>query len=91
MQPSLGLGWRSMGGPVAHVSVPGPAPLVAAEAALIIDGYQRTHRGSPSTFVIDGAMLIGAQYIDLLNPQYFLKLGRGRIYLPWALAIVGIN
>ena len=36
----------------------------------------------PSTFVIDGAMLIGAQYIDLLNPQYFLKLGRGRIYLP---------
>ena len=29
MQPSLGLGWRSMGGPVAHVSVPGPAPLVA--------------------------------------------------------------
>ena len=67
------------------------SPLVAAEAALIIDGYQRTHRGSPSTFVVDAAMLIGAQYIDLLNPQYFLKLGRGRIYLPWALATVGIN
>jgi len=67
------------------------SPLVAAEAALVIDGYQRTHRGWPSTFVVDGAMLIGAQYIDLLNPQYFLKLGRGRIYLPWALATVGIN
>jgi hypothetical protein len=36
-------------------------------------------------------MLIGAQYIDLLNPQYFLKLGRGRIYLPLALGAVGIN
>jgi subtilisin family serine protease len=67
------------------------SPLVAAEAALIIDGYQRTHRDSPSTWVVDGAMLIGAQYIDLLNPQYFLKLGRGRIYLPLALATVGIN
>jgi subtilisin family serine protease len=67
------------------------SPLVAAEAALIIDGYQRRFRGSPSTWVVDGAMLIGAQYIDLLNPQYFMKLGRGRIYLPLALGAVGIN
>jgi subtilisin family serine protease len=67
------------------------SPLVAAEAALIIDGYQRNRRGSPSLFVIDGALLFGAQSIDLLNPQYFLKLGRGRIYLPYALGAVGIN
>jgi subtilisin family serine protease len=67
------------------------SPLVAAEAALIIDGYQRTHIGSPLTWNIDSAMLIGAQFIDLLNPQYYLKLGRGRIYLPWALGAVGIQ
>jgi len=67
------------------------SPIVAAEAALIIDGYQRTYRGSPSTSTIDSAMALGAQPIDLLNPQYMFKLGRGRIYIPLALNAVGIR
>lgn len=67
------------------------SPIVAAEAALIIDGYERQHRGSAPTWTIDMAMSLGVQPIDLLNPQYMFKLGFGRIYLPLALGIVGIQ
>jgi hypothetical protein len=35
-------------------------------------------------------MTLGAQFIDFLNPQYFLKMGRGRIYIPWALNTTGL-
>jgi subtilisin family serine protease len=66
------------------------SPLAAGEAALLIDGYQRTHRGSPSTWTIDTVLSRGVQVIDMLNPLYIYKLGRGRIYLPSVLAMVGI-
>lgn len=36
-------------------------------------------------------MLQGVQSIDSLNPQYYYKLGRGRIFIPWALNSIGIN
>jgi hypothetical protein len=66
------------------------APLAAGTAALLIDGYQRTHVGLPSILTIDGAMMNGAESIDPLNPKFALKLGR-RIYLPRGLSLVGIN
>jgi subtilisin family serine protease len=67
------------------------SPLVAGEAALIIDGYQRTHSGTTPSAVIDLAMQAGAVSINLLNPQYLFKLGRGRIYIPGALNAIGLQ
>jgi subtilisin family serine protease len=67
------------------------SPLVAGEAALVIDAYQRMQPGRPTSFMIDIAMFVGAQFIDFLNPsEYRLKLGRGRIFIPWALNTTGL-
>lgn len=66
------------------------SPLVAGEAALIIDAYHRMYAGEPSTYQIDMPLLHGVQSIDSLNPQYYYKLGRGRIYIPWALNGAGL-
>jgi subtilisin family serine protease len=67
------------------------SPLVAGEVALIIDAYHRTLSGEPTSFMIDVAMFFGANFIDFLNPpQYLWKLGRGRIYIPWALNTTGL-
>ena len=66
------------------------SPLVAGEAALVIDAYRRMHSGAVPTWSVDMAMAYGAHYIDFLNPQYFMKLGRGRIWIPWALNTTGL-
>ena len=63
------------------------SPLAAGEAALVIDAYQRTFRGQPSTYYINMMMNIGVKSIDALNPNYVGKLGHGRIYIPWSLGI----
>ena len=66
------------------------SPLAAAEAALVIDGYQRMLSGHPLSWMIDAAMWFGAQPIDLLNPRYIFKLGHGRMYIPTALNVTGV-
>lgn len=67
------------------------SPLVAGEAALIIDAYHRIQSGDPTSSMINDSMLSGTVAIDSLNPDYALKLGRGRIYVPWALNSTGLN
>lgn len=59
------------------------SPLVAGEAALIIDSLRRVNR--PHLVIIDLHLHFGSQPIDMLNPNYANKLGDGRIYIPWAL------
>ena len=61
------------------------SPLAAGEAALLIDAYQRSNRGQPSTYYVNMMMNIGVKPIDSLNPAYLGKLGHGRIYIPWTL------
>jgi subtilisin family serine protease len=63
------------------------SPLVAGEAALVIDAYQRTFRGQPSPYYVNWMMSNGVQSIDSLNPSYVGKLGHGRIYIPLAVGI----
>ena len=66
------------------------SPLVAGEAALVIDAFRRLYSGNPPARNVDLAMDFGVNFIDFLNPQYFLKLGRGRIWIPWALNTTGL-
>jgi subtilisin family serine protease len=65
------------------------SPLVAAEAALVIDSYQRMFRGTANLSYITFRMNLAVQPIDSLNPGFAGKLGHGRIYIPWALGIPG--
>jgi len=58
------------------------APVVAAEAALVIDAYQRAFRGQPSSYFVNWVISNSAKSIDLLNLPYMGKLGRGRIHIP---------
>ena len=61
------------------------SPLAAAEAALVIDSFQRVFRGQPGWSYVNFMMYYGNQRIDALNPQYLGKLGHGRIYIPLSL------
>jgi len=63
------------------------SPLVAGEAALVIDAYQRSNRGQPGSSYVNSKMSNGVLPIDSLNPTYAGKLGHGRIYIPWSLGI----
>jgi hypothetical protein len=65
------------------------SPLVAAEAALIADAYQRTFRGTASSSYVNFSIRRGVQLIDSLNPLYWGLLGSGRIFLPYALNSFG--
>ncbi len=67
------------------------APLVTGEAALLIDAYRRQQSSSPTSSMIDGAMITGTVNIDSLNPDYAHKLGYGRIYIPAAVSATGLQ
>ncbi len=60
------------------------SPLAAAEAALVIDALQRQYSWH-SYDNVHYAMRRGTIDINRLNPLYYNKLGKGRIYIPWAL------
>lgn len=61
------------------------SPLAAAEAALVIDALQRKYSWH-SYDNVHYAMRQGTVNINRLNPLYYNKLGKDRIYIPWALA-----
>lgn len=61
------------------------SPLAAAEAALVMDALDRNYRWY-SYSDVQKAMESGTVNIDNLNPSYAWKLGKGRIYIPWALS-----
>ena len=46
------------------------APVVAAEAALVMDAYQRAFRGQPDSSFVNSAISKSAKDIDLLNLPY---------------------
>jgi hypothetical protein len=86
--PGYGLWTAHPNSQIAYVAGTSYAsPLAAAEAALIIDSYQRTYNGSPTSSFVTSAMSVGTQNVDSLNSQYTGKLGQGRIYIPWALSV----
>lgn len=60
------------------------APLIAGEAALVIGQWQGGSTLDASVWYVWAKVAIGAQPIDLLQPVYMGKLGRGRLYLPWS-------
>jgi subtilisin family serine protease len=67
------------------------SPMVAAEAALLLSGYARTHASAPNRYWVDFALGWGSDNIDALNKSmYWFKLGRGRIYIPRAEDFMGI-
>ncbi len=64
------------------------SPLAAAEAALVIDALQRQYAWH-SYSSIHSAMWLGTVNINRLNPLFIDKLGKGRVYIPWALDWTG--
>jgi subtilisin family serine protease len=60
------------------------SPLVAAEAADVIDSYQQIFRGQPSSFLVNRQISRAVLPIDWLNPGYTGQLGSGRIYIPFS-------
>jgi Subtilase family len=84
--PGVGLWTAYPGNQMAKVSGTSYAsPLVAAEAALVIDSYQQNFRGQPNANFVNRNINNGVQQIDWLNPGYRGQLGSGRIYIPSAL------
>ena len=60
------------------------SPLVAAEAADVIDSYQQIFRGQPGSSLVNRQISRGVLPIDWLNPGYAGQLGSGRIYIPFS-------
>lgn len=86
--PGYGLWTAYPGNQMAYVAGTSYAsPLVAADAALVIDSYQRIYRGQPSASSINRSISRGVLPIDWLNPNYAGQLGTGLIQIP--LAVLG--
>ena len=60
------------------------SPLVAAEAADVIDSYQQIFRGQPGSSLVNRQISRAVLPIDWLNPGYAGQLGSGRIYIPFS-------
>ena len=68
------------------------SPMAAAEAVLLLSGYQQEHRSSPSRSALDYALGYASDNIDWLNSfTYWYKLGHGRISIPKAEDALGIG
>jgi subtilisin family serine protease len=68
------------------------APMVAAEAALLLSGFARNHSTPPTRNMMDMVLSYTGDNVDALNaPQFWLKLGRGRINIPKAEDLMGIS
>jgi hypothetical protein len=67
------------------------SPMAAAEVALLLSGYARTHNSAPNRYWVDFALGWGSDNIDAVNnSMYWFKLGRGRINIPRAEDFMGI-
>lgn len=61
------------------------SPLVAGEAALVIEEIEDHIRGNAGLSDVNSAVKSGVTNIDKLNPKYAGKLGSGRIFIPKAI------
>lgn len=61
------------------------SPLVAGDAALVIEEIESHRRGNADLSDVNAAVKSGVTNIDKLNPNYAGKLGSGRIYIPKAI------